>query len=857
MNQKLSADVLPAGYKLHWYELQSVLGRGAYGITYLALDANLEQLVAIKEYLPTEFASRQNDATVHPNTGEHKEIYRWGLDRFLREARTLAKFKHPNIVRVSSVFEKNNTAYMVMEYEHGEDLSKLLKRGQRFSEAELLNFIVQILDGLTLVHNAGIIHRDIKPSNIYVRTDGSPVLIDFGSARQTFGNNTNTLTSLVTYGYAPFEQYNESDDAHGPWTDIYALGASLYLAITGKLPIEALARGSALLDDKKDPYEPVSTIAAHQYSLNFLLAVDNALHFRAKDRPQNLAAWADMLTGKMTAPLLNYSAYAVSESDNRTNIRPASAAGRSSESSGNYSRPSASRPNAASANPSFATDNIPVLPENSTRIRPNNAPAPDQKSSTYSRRGKRRLLLVLPLLAVIVTAGVWVWRTFPVFSLSATPTGTSDTPQTNAQQSPALDKGQQQKIETLLSLANADILAQRFILPKEKNAAFHLRQVLELDPQNTKAITGLNQIIDKQIKITRDLATSGALEQTQNAVAELITIAPENPAVAKLQLDLAKELQDRQDAIQQLLTEAKRHYRNKQLVAPPNANALATYRQVLQLQADNSQAKQGINDIISYLAKDAEYQLALGDLDQAEQNISNIEHIDANSVIYKALRKKADVLQQKNQTISPLLANAREAFSAGRLIKPDKRSALYYYRQIQKIDPENSDADMGIKDLQDHFLTSFEKQLDIKNREGAAQSLEALNAIDRYSQSTVAAQHRFTETALPKKPDMEMVTDLIAQYRQEFENRNTSGLLNISELSPGREGFISQLFGNYKSFKIKVSGFKYIDKKRQGLANISITHLVNNNGQNIQPGPWSQFDIIVAKNVSGEWKVQW
>ena len=141
MKEKIYLDTLPEGYCLHWYELKSILGRGGYGITYLALDKNLDRMVAIKEYLPTDFAARKSDDTVKPITGEKGEIFNWGLDRFLKEARTLAKFTHPNIVRVLSVFEQNNTAYMVMEYEHGSNLSKLYKDSPPYTEQQLLDVL--------------------------------------------------------------------------------------------------------------------------------------------------------------------------------------------------------------------------------------------------------------------------------------------------------------------------------------------------------------------------------------------------------------------------------------------------------------------------------------------------------------------------------------------------------------------------------------------------------------------------------------------------------------------------------------------------------------------------------------------
>lgn len=284
-------NALPPGYRLHWYEIISVLGQGGFGITYLARDPNLGVEVAIKEYLPTEFAVREADLTLHPVSAEKAKQFQLGLDRFLSEARTLAQFRHPNLVRVSSVFTENNTAYMVMDYERGGELKALIDERKTLSEQELLNIVLPLLDALKVVHEAGFIHRDIKPSNILVRADGSPVLIDFGSARQALGVETQTLTSVVSAGYAPYEQYANDGKQQGAWTDIYGLGATLYRAISGQEPINALDRGTKLLVNEGDPLKPGREVAVGDYSDHFLAAIDHALGFNRIQRPRTLAQW--------------------------------------------------------------------------------------------------------------------------------------------------------------------------------------------------------------------------------------------------------------------------------------------------------------------------------------------------------------------------------------------------------------------------------------------------------------------------------------------------------------------------------------------------------------------------------------
>ena len=282
-------NALPSGHLLGGYEIESVLGAGGFGITYRARESVIERVVAIKEYLPSDIAVRDRESSsIHPTGPKNVDDYDWGLTRFRQEAQTLVTFRHPNIVSVLHYFEANNTAYLVMEYEHGDDLGTLLLRSGALGEAELRRIVVPLLDGLAHVHAAGFLHRDIKPDNIYIRDDGTPVLLDFGAARQAMGARSHTMTNIVSMGYAPFEQYVTHSE-QGPWSDIYGLGAVLYHAVTGKRPVEATARV------RTDEIVPAVEAARGCYSPALLKAIDTALAVHERDRPQSVEAFLAML----------------------------------------------------------------------------------------------------------------------------------------------------------------------------------------------------------------------------------------------------------------------------------------------------------------------------------------------------------------------------------------------------------------------------------------------------------------------------------------------------------------------------------------------------------------------------------
>ena len=283
---------LPPGYRLGEYRIERYLGSGGFGITYSAIDENLNHRVAIKEYLPKSLAMRDANDRVTVATAEDEADFRWGLDRFLDEARALAHFDHPNIVGVKRFIEAHGTGYIVMEFVDGEPLSERLKRKPTLTEAEIREHVLPLAAGLAEIHAAGLLHRDIKPSNIVVRADGVPVLIDFGSARVAVGARSQSLTAVVTPGYAPLEQYSSSIGDQGPTTDIYALGAVLYRCVTGKTPWDATERAL------EDPLTPVAEAADGAYREGLLTAIDAALAIRADERPRDIAAFLQLVSAR-------------------------------------------------------------------------------------------------------------------------------------------------------------------------------------------------------------------------------------------------------------------------------------------------------------------------------------------------------------------------------------------------------------------------------------------------------------------------------------------------------------------------------------------------------------------------------
>ncbi|MFO1160071.1 MAG: protein kinase, partial [Reyranellaceae bacterium] len=278
-------SALPIGARVGRYQIVSVLGQGAFGITYRARDTHLERDVAIKEYLPALLAARPDGIGVLPRSTEVSEDFFHGRRQFLDEAKTIARLGHvPAVVRVHDFLEANGTGYAVMQLLEGESLSTLLRRVRRLPPAAIDRLLPPLLDGLEQIHATGFLHRDIKPENIIVAPDGTPTLIDFGASRYAMADRTQLFTAIFTPAYAALEQF--TSERQGPFTDIYALAATLYACIAGEAPLSAAKRmmgGAAMAS--------AQTIGAGGYAPNLLFAIDAGLCLKAEDRPQTIAEW--------------------------------------------------------------------------------------------------------------------------------------------------------------------------------------------------------------------------------------------------------------------------------------------------------------------------------------------------------------------------------------------------------------------------------------------------------------------------------------------------------------------------------------------------------------------------------------
>ena len=536
-------NALPPGTRFEEYRLDAVLGAGGFGITYRAYDAHLDKFVAIKEYLPVEFATRTEASTVVPHSNADAQDYHWGLTRFLDEARTLARFDHPHLNKVHRFFESNGTAYMVLEYVEGETLADRLTRERQLPEESLQRLLEEVLSGLGVMHDAGYVHRDIKPGNLMLREeDGSAVVLDFWAARQAVGQRSKAITSILTPGYAPVEQYDGKVDRVGAWTDIYALGMVAYRCISGigdsELP-DAVARMLAHTRGE-GALLPAIEAGKGKYNAKLLEAIDWAMEVDEDDRPQSVGAWQGALAG------------------GGRRQSPAKSVQKSST--------------------------------QSTRDKSNERSGPSWSAVT----------LTLVLVALLGAGGRWVWQAYPQWfgqSVRDVPavaeqtasverfgeapqdveTGKIETSLPGAEDTPPSDKAEvdqpiskeptlspeEAEVARLLAAAEADLKARRLTSPAGNNAWDKYQKALELEPANSDAIKGMEQVIGTYMELFGTAVEQEDFNQAESYLERIHYLHPDSPSLlaGKKQLEEARQAREKRLAEQerQRQAELERH----------------------------------------------------------------------------------------------------------------------------------------------------------------------------------------------------------------------------------------------------------------------------------------------------------
>ena len=545
-------NALPPGTRFEEYRLDAVLGAGGFGITYRAYDANLDKFVAIKEYLPSEFATRAERYTVVPQSTTDAQDYHWGLTRFLDEARTLARFDHPHLNRVHRFFESNGTAYMVLEYVEGETLADRLSKEPYLEEADLQRLLKEVLSGLAVMHDAGYVHRDIKPGNLMLRAeDGSAVVLDFGAARQAVGQRSKAITSILTPGYAPVEQYDGKVDRVGAWTDIYALGMVAYRCISGigdsELPdavsrMLAQSRGDATL-------LPAVEAGESRYNPGLLEAIDWAMEVNEHDRPQGVEAWQRALAG-------------------------------------GDRRKSPAKPVRKSA-------------------------AQSTRGTTTGRSGSSwtTIALTIAIIALLGVGAWWGWQAYPEMfgqgpgdsqrlaqqavttdvpgeTLQETESGETGEAVSRTEQAPPLDKAEAEQpasrepalspeeaeVARLLAAAEADLEARRLTSPVGNNAWDRYQQVLEIDPANSDAIKGMERVMDTYMELFGTAVEQEDFDQAESYLERIRDLHPDSPSL----LTGKKQLEDAKQARSDRLAEQERQ-RQADLERQHIANAITEH----------------------------------------------------------------------------------------------------------------------------------------------------------------------------------------------------------------------------------------------------------------------------------------
>lgn len=483
-----SGNALPIGHRLHEFEITGLVGEGGFGIVYLAHDTQLERVVAIKEYMPGSLATRAGDLSVTVKSERQRETFTLGMRSFVNEAKLLASFDHPALIKVYRFWEENGTAYMVMPYYQGPTFKTWLReQKQPPDEAWLKGMLGPLIDALDVIHADHCYHRDIAPDNILLLAPGKPLLLDFGAARRVIGDATQALTVILKPGYAPIEQYAEVPSMkQGPWTDVYALCAVLYAAILGKAPPPSVGRMM------KDDMTPISQAAMGRYSAPFLAAIDAGLTVHPEQRLQNMAALRERLFATDLPPGMAPPAPA-QEDDERTVMIPAGVDAATLVTQAKQHTQMTAM--AATATGFPATQVAPAPAAAAAAPATTAAPSSAQAAPTSSGSGANKLWIALAALGLAGGGGAW----FMTRSHQAGPVSVGDAASQAAQMAQAASSS-----NAAASAAAATASAAPPTMPAQRTP-FTIAAALEDIVRNADPLMAVNTITDKsQLLIGKD-----------------------------------------------------------------------------------------------------------------------------------------------------------------------------------------------------------------------------------------------------------------------------------------------------------------------------------------------------------------
>ncbi|AUI69143.1 serine/threonine-protein kinase [Beggiatoa leptomitoformis] len=694
------------------YIVGKPLGQGGFGVTYIGIDCWLQKRVAIKEYLPASLASRASaESTIVPLKNQD-QAFQQGLALFIDEARNLAKFDHPHIVRVSNFFEENQTGYMVMDFLDGDNLAVFLdKNGGKITTEQTLNIILPILDALSVVHDKHIYHRDISLHNILLLKTGVPILIDFGAARHIMGEHSRSLDLVLKHGYSPLEQYSGRGKI-GAWTDIYACGALLYQLLSGMLPPAATDRFC------EESLISLTDIAGLNIPPFLSQTIEKALAVRLENRFQSVADFKAALLGEPFAPLTTPHNDETTASKHQRFIW-------SSVlflliiiiTSISYFRPftapidkllnTAQQQWQTQQLTSPAGNNVYETYQQILRLDPSNQAA---------QQGLKQLAAIYQQQAILLKNKGDLSNSLKIIQqgLSLLPQQTELVNLEHTLSQLIQEQNQQTQLADLLNKATHELELAQLV-----EAYQTYQQILQLDSSNPQAQAGLSQLADEYVNLAKRQTT---LTDELTIVQQGLTYFPTHQNLLTLQKTLARE-----SRIQTLLAQAEQQINALQLTEPIDDNAYNSYQQILILDPEQAQAKAGLLRIAEQYERMA----------RAERQPEKRAHLIEKGL--KVLPTHPNLLALAQQYLLPtnkptpppvptteppattplpsnsstdnplqtLLKTATQQIKAGQL-----ETAIYIYHNVLLLDEKNTQALTGLTQIANRYAQLAQERVE-------------------------------------------------------------------------------------------------------------------------------------------------